>query len=503
MSSKPRSFLIAAIFTLLGMAAGAQTSPFSSSAEVSGLSNIKHIIVLAQENRSFDHYFGELRQYWAQNGYADESFDGLPQFNPTSGIAPLYGPPPSNPGCDPAYMPPYDCTIDANSPKVSSFELNTECTENTSPSWNEAHAEWDLNDPTGLKPPLQNGFVWTAAHDARNMKPNFNDTDGKRAMGYYTSKDLNYYYFMASNFATSDRWFQPVMSRTHPNREYLYAGTSQGDVYPIGTNSGDGQRLTAKTIFQELQSAGVSWKIYVNPKYSPCSGPPYSPSCLLTLSYVQFFTWGQTIPQSYPQNIAPISQYFTDLKNGTLPQVAFIEPATDAGLDEHPSDTDNAPSRIQLGAQYVSTLINALMTSSSWHTSAFILTFDESGGLYDHASARSTVSPDGIKPHDLFSGDTCTKTTGPTCDFVYTGYRVPLIVVSPFTRKHYVSHTVADTTAILRLIESRFGVASLTARDAHQMNMTEFFDFTNPPWMAPPNPPAQHTGDACYLNALP
>jgi phospholipase C len=88
-------------------------------------------------------------------------------------------------------------------------------------------------------------------------------------MGYYTGKDLNYYYFMASNFATSDRWFHPVMTRTHPNREYLYAATSQGDVYKVGTSSADSQHLTAKTIFQELQSKGISWRIYVNPSHSP------------------------------------------------------------------------------------------------------------------------------------------------------------------------------------------------------------------------------------------
>ncbi|HZE27660.1 MAG TPA: alkaline phosphatase family protein, partial [Terriglobales bacterium] len=87
--------------------------------------------------------------------------------------------------------------------------------------------------------------------------------------------------------------------------------------------------------------------------------------------------------------------------------------------------------------------------------------------------------------------------------FVYTGYRVPLIVVSPFTKKHYVSHTAADYTAILKLIETRFNLPALTRRDAAQMDMTEFFDFTNPPWATPPSPPAQNTGGACYLDRLP
>ncbi len=479
----------------------------ASSSAQTGLNKVNHIIVLAQENRSFDNYFGQLRQYWAQNAYADQSLDGLPQFNPTSGIAPLYGPPPTDPGCDPALPPPSRCTVNANSPKIASFELMTECTENTSPSWNEAHNQWDIYDPTGLKPAKLNGFVRAAANDARlKQPPPYYDTNGVRAMGYYTGKDLNYYYFMASNFATSDRWFHPLMSRTHPNREYLYAATSQGDVYPVGTDAADGARLTAKPILQALQNAGISWKIYVNPSHTSCTGPPYSASCLLNLSYIKYFTWGQTIPTSFPQKIAPISQYFTDLKNGTLPQVAFIEPASGAGLDEHASDSDQYPINAQRGAQYVSTLINALMTSSSWKSSVFILTYDESGGLYDHISPVPTVSPDGLKPKDLQTGDICNSTTypsGPTCDFVYTGYRVPLIVVSPFTIRHYVSHTVADLTAILKLIETRFGLPSLTTRDAHQMNMTEFFDFTNSPWLTPPTPPAQVTSGMCYLNSLP
>jgi phospholipase C len=475
------------------------TATFSSQGTLSALN---HIIFLAQENRSFDHYFGALRQYWAQNGFPDQSFDGLPQFNPPSGPPPLLGPAPSIPGCDPNSPPPADCVFDPGNP-VTSYHLITQCTENTSPSWNESHADWDYVDPVGMLPATLDGFVWTAGHDARAIQPPFNDSDGIRAMGYYDGSDLNYYYFMASNFATSDRWFNPAMTRTQPNRQYLVAGTSQGYAYPVGTDSQDQALLTAPTIFQELQSAGVTWKIYVNPQGSSCSGPPYDPACLLTLSSVSNFAWGQTIPTTYPGNIAPVSQYFTDLQNGTLPQVALMEPASDAGLDEHPSNSDTAPSNIQLGANYVSSLINGLMGSSSWKDSVFILTYDEFGGLYDHVSPQPAVSPDGIAPVDLLPGDICTQTTGPTCDFVYTGYRLPLIVVSPYARKNYVSHTVADLTAILKLIETRFNVPALTKRDAAQMDMTEFFDFSNPLWLTPPNPPLQNTSGACYLDKLP
>ncbi len=501
------SFILGGFMVALACGAWGQdsTSTSQSTESTQGLQQINHIIFMVQENRSFDHYFGALRQYWVQNGYPDQSFDGLPQFNPRSGIPPLHAPAPTNPGCDPSFPAPSDCIIDSQSPNVKSFKLLTQCSENTSPSWNESHVDWGLNDPTGKMPARLNGFVYTAAHDGRVV--GFHDKRGRRAMGYYNGSDLNYYYFMASNFATSDRWFSPVMSRTHPNREYLIAATSQGTVYPLGSNNQDSQPLTATTIFQELQAANVSWKIYVNPTNSGCSGPPYAPSCLLESSYVKQFQWGQSIPTNFPNNIGtigvPNSDFDNDLKNSTLPQVVQIEPASNAGLDEHPTNSDAAPSQTQRGAAYVASIVNSLMASSYWKDSTFILTYDEGGGLYDHVSPAAAAIPDGIAPKDLFAGDICTKTTGPTCNFRFTGYRVPLLVISPFTKKNFVSHTPADFSAILKLIEARFSLSALTQRDAAQIDMTEFFDFTNPPWLTPPSPPAQSTSDPCYVNKLP
>jgi phospholipase C len=457
---------------------------------------------MVQEHSSFDNHFGALRDYWAKNGYPDQSFDGLPQFNPTSGAAPLYAPPPTNPGCNPAFPPPNDCVYDANN-AVSSFHLKTVCTENASPSWNESHVDWNFHDQLGLTPPAAlDGFVFSAAHDARNYSPPFIDVNGVRAMGYFDGNDLNYYYFMASNFATSDRWFHPLMSRTGANREFVIAATSQGRVYPNGTDANDSSLLTAPIIFEELQNAGITWKIYVDPTDSGCSGPPYDLTCLLTQAYVPF-VFGQSIPTKYPQNLGTMTDYFADLQNGTLPQVAIIEPATPAGLDEHASSYDASPTNVQLGANYVASIINALMQSPVWTDSVFIFTYDEFGGLYDHVAPQPTVSPDGIKPLDLLPGDVCSNATGPTCDFTYTGYRVPLLVISPFTKKNYVSHTIADTTAILKLIETRFNLPALTKRDAIQPDMTEFFDFKNPPWLKPPTPPTQNINGACYMDHLP
>jgi phospholipase C len=355
--------------------------------------------------------------------------------------------------------------------------------ENPSPSWNESHVDWSIYHPTA-DPPVLDGFVWEAAGDAQ--VDGFHDTLGQRAMGYYTDADLPYYYFLASQFATSDRWFSPVMSRTHPNRMYSMAATSQGHVYPIPQG---GAQLTAPTIFGELQKAGISWKIYGG------SGTYYS-----------MFTESNSLLNGH---FFPRSQYFTDLQNGTLPQVAWFEPGSDIGADEHPGiDPNNPGPNNQFGAEWVSTLINALMQSSSWKDSVFIFTFDEMGGFYDHVAPFGEVSPDGIKPNDLVGNDICNQgeANPVNCDFTVSGYRVPFFVVSPFARPHYVSHTNMDYTAALKLIETRFNLPSLTARDAAQPDMTEFFDFAGAPWATPPTPPQQPVRGgptACYTNTLP
>jgi phospholipase C len=466
------------------------------------LQSVNHIVFMVQENRGLDHYFGALQQYRAQNGIPG-TFDGLPQFNSPAGATA------TNPGCDPAFpfqqspAPFNDCVtvvngaIDGNSPLIPSQKLITQCVENPSPSWNESHVDWNVVDPLSPTATLD-GFVHTAAHDVRDLQyvpgtnPPESDVNGIRVMGYYDSSVLPYYYFMASNFATSDRWFSPVMTRTQSNREYLMAATSLGHVYPPPAGA---PQFTNMTIFEQLNNNNISWRIYVSD----------SGGSLQSHTELGMYTFAN----SQGANFVPASQFMTDVQNGTLPAVAEIDPGFAAGTDEHAEQDDSHPGgRIQVGAQYVSSLINALMQSPSWKDTVFILTWDEGGGFYDHVAPQPAVSPDLIKPNDLQPGDICSDPTktGPTCDFVFTGYRVPLIVVSPFSKKNYVSHTVADYTAILKFIETRFNVPTLTQRDAAQMDMTEFLDFVNAPWKTPPSPssiPTQPTSAPCYMDHLP
>ena len=402
---------------------------------------VQHIIFMLQENRSFDSYFGHLNGYRTSKGLPAD-VDGTPAD---------------------ASNPSYD-----GSRQITPFHMRSMCSENLTPSWNESHVDWNRNDPLSPTPKMD-GFVREAAGFARDT--GLLDIEGLRAMGYYDASDLPFYYFTATQFATSDRWFSPLMTKTQPNRLASLAATSAGFIRAPDTT------LSQKTIFHLLEAAGISWKVYTT------SGTTY-------LSYFQPFA------SQHSEKIVPVEQYFRDLQADTLPAVALIETGTETeagvdntNLDEHPNN------HIQLGAHYVARLMTALMQSNAWKSSVFILTYDEGGGLYDHVPPQPTVSPDGIKP--------ILKPTDLQDDFTRTGFRVPLIVVSPFTRPGYVSHTVADYTAILKFIETRFGLPNLTQRDAAQPDMTEFFDFSGAPNLNPPSPPEQPTNGPCYKDHLP
>ncbi len=412
----------------------------------SSLNSINHIILFMQENRSFDHYFGQLNVYKASVGLPQDVDTWGPNKTP-DGVATVgYDPVTGQPG-----------------PPIPAFHMQSACSENLSSAWNESHREFNLNDrslPNG-GPDVMNGFAFVEGQFAFQSNQNgfgvFQDVTGKRAMGYYDQNDLPYYYFMAANFATSDRWFSPVPTRTHPNRFYWMAATSQGNIIPPTA------QMNAKTIFQAMDAAGITWKIYKGGKNT----------------YYSYFVYSNT----HSQNVVPLSQYFTDVQNGTLPQVAYIETGVEQNLVSQSAVDEHPDNNVQHGEAFAAGLINALMNSQSWKDSVFIHTYDEGGGFFDHVPPIPEVNPDGIqpllRPFDFVG------------DFTKSGFRVPLIVISPFSKKNFVSHTPMDFTAALKLIETRFNLPPLTQRDASMPDMTEFFDFTTPngPWATPPNPP--------------
>ncbi|HUL98819.1 MAG TPA: alkaline phosphatase family protein, partial [Mycobacterium sp.] len=309
---------------------------------------------------------------------------------------------------------------------------------------------------------------WTGTHNevnggamdgftAANVDVADGDPTGSRTMGYYDQTDLPFYYGLFNTFAIGDRYFCSVLSQTFPNRLYLLAGTSFGHI------RNDTVGLPFPSVFNLLDNAALTWRIYA-------SQYPVSYGGL-------FFAY---VSNNRPAHVFPQSQFYTDLANGDLPSVVFIDPdlidTPDKENDEHP------PADVQVGQKFVADAINGLMGSSAWASSALFFTYDEHGGFYDHVYPPSAPVPDAIPPL-LQPGDTVAA-------FDRYGVRVPAAVISPYSKPHFVSHVVHDHTSILRFIEYRFGLPSLTNRDANADPMLEFFDFNTPAFLTPPTLPA-------------
>ena len=423
---------------------------------------IKHVFFMLQENRSFDMYFGELGAYrssrLAQFGITDtQTING---FDPTVTLTNAH-----------------------TGAKVQPFHEATECTENLTPSWDESHHDTTLAGGDGAWATTTTytssdfgmaGFLDTTGSVNQKYDPN-----GTRALGYYNQQDLPYYYDLATFFPTSDAWHSPLLANTIPNRMYLMAASSFGHEYPDGS-SGHPQ-YSAQTIFRAMHKANVSWLYY------------YHDGVFLA-NFADFFD------PAIESNVYPWTDLMNRL-NGTcsggpcdpdqaLPQVIFIDSASGgSGLDEHPDNN------VQTGAAYVQSIISALMKSDAWKDSIFILSYDEGGGLYDHVPPFMVPPPDNYAPgqcpdpNNGSPGYCKTGKLGGT--FNLTGFRVPLVVISPYAKPNFVSHVPRDYTAILGFIEKQFGVASLTARDAYwqdpSRDMSEFFDFSTPALLNAPN----------------
>jgi phospholipase C len=515
---------------------------------VGSLSSIQHVIFMLQENHSFDNYFGMLNPYRQANGWSVGE-DG--KVYTVDGIDDKLG------------------TIsnqDDQGTSYSLFKFTSTCIDDETSAWLESYGDASRWNFTTSRPIAMDGFVHTAGGYANNCASagtcsgNFTDLTGKRAMGYYDQGFLNYYYYMAAQFALSDRWFSPLSSKSIDNRIATFTGgTTQGLVFDPGNNDGLGQ-LDIPTIFQELDQASVSWKIYYTVTQGFCldedecpggSSAEYPATDFSSLSYSYQFLYenlSRAACTSSTQassvvgdtsnsfcidlsHIAPLSTYFSDLTNGTLPSFAFIE-AGYGNNDEHPGSGQS----ILQGQAQVANILNSFMASPSWKDSVFFLSYDEGGGPYDHvppvpghsndntdsslgsipdisaiavnADSYNACLPSGPAPTlhcDLASSDPgASPADAPAVQgfAAQLGFRLPNMVVSPFTRKHYVSHTPMDHTAVIKFVENRFigPSAHLTARDAAQPNLLDFFDFTNIPWATPPTPPAPVTSATLGYN---
>src|SRR5262249_39013107 len=255
---------------------------------------VNHVVLMIQENRSFDHYFGQMTSYRTAHGIPingspatidDESSGWFSNFSPVS---------------------------NAN---IAAYHSGSVCTEDLTPDWTESHKNFNWQNPAGAdsNSPMD-GFVSLAtqiSQYAATLGIQMADQDGHRVMGYFDGNDLNYYYFMASNFAMGDHFYSPVPSNSPAQRHFLFAATSQGYVH-----DGSPGHLPAKTIWQELDAAGVSWKIYSEEKN--------------LYTYLQDFAYYNQPGVS--ARVVAIDQFFTDAAAGQLPGVSFIETGLHDGL---------------------------------------------------------------------------------------------------------------------------------------------------------------------------
>ncbi len=372
---------------------------------------INNIVVMMQENRSFDHYFGQLHFEGQRRSRAEPKNASNPD--------------PTNPG----------------GPPIRPFHQTRYCeVADLDHSWNGTHREWNGG--------AMDGFTM-ANVDA-------NDPTGSRTMGFYDQADLPFYYALYSTFAMAERYFCSALTQTFPNRFYLLAATSFGHIANDFPMSPTDFSPAGGTIFEALDNANISWKVYFN-----------QIAFALEFAYVR---------NQASANLRPITEFATDAQNGTLPQVAWIDPIfigpKEVENDEHP------PANIQVGQKFVADQINAFMQSPQWAHGALFLTYDEHGGFFDHVPPPPACAPDNVPPM-LEAGDEPGA-------FDRYGIRVPMVVVSPYARKHYVSRRVYDHTSILRFIETRFDLPALTHRDANADAMLKMFKFRRPRFLTPP-----------------
>ena len=357
---------------------------------------IQHLVVLMQENHTFDNYFGTY-----------PGADGLPADAKM----------PMNPK-------------DPNSGYELPWHIGMYATTDLSHSAATFRDQYD-----GGK---MDGFI--SALLQRNQ-------DGRLAMGYYDGRDIPYYWNLADNYVLFDRFFSSARDGSGANHLYWVSGTAPK---VNGNQNLANAMANIPTIFDRLQVAGISWKFYVQ-NYDPTItyrdlgniGNRESQVIWVPLLNIDRFIDSPALSS----HIVDLSQYYIDLQSGNLPSVSYIVPSGDS---EHP------PSSLLSGQLFTKNLIQELMRSTAWNSSAFFLAYDDWGGWYDHV-------------------------TPPQVDANGYGLRVPVLLVSPYALKGNVNHTQLDFTSFLKFIEENWNLAPLADRDSKANDFLSAFDFTQQP----------------------
>jgi len=348
-----RLLYIAPLLLLL-LAPDAQISLAAAATSVA-TSPIQHVVVIFQENHSFDNYFGTFP---GANGIQN----------------------------DPPTVHPYHITG-----SITDLCHSTIC----------AHIAYDNGKMDGF--PQAEG--------------------SKQTFGYYNKKDIPYYWGLARNYTLFDNYFTSAMGPSLPNHLYLVAGQDAG--VPDSVSQGPAQ-MNIGSIVNELSAAKDTWGYY----------SPYTMGNENALGLVSSVIDNATMVQ----NLKGSDQFIGDLQSGKMPAVSYI--TANDGQNEHP------PYDIATGVAWVQSIISAIQASPYWGSTVIFLTWDDYGGWYDH------VIPPQVDKHGL-------------------GFRVPLLMVSPFAKHGYIDHTVSDHTSLMKFIERVFGLAPVTQRDAMTSDLME------------------------------
>lgn len=467
-----RGFLLAAAAALSLPPALAKAAAIDADVRSGTLADVEHVVIFMQENRSFDHYFGAMN---GVRGFADRFPIPLPGDDHrtvwTQGNDTTKG--------GPALLTP--------------FPLNTVQTfahmrvEGTPHNWFDAQAAWDLGRMSR----------WPAAKT-------------ERAMGYYRREDIPFQYALADAFTLCDAYHCSVQTGTNTNRLFLWTGTNDPsgrfggpsisnshDRFVAQGGAADSYRWT--TYAERLLAAGVSWRIYQDMADNFTDNP--------TAGFKTFRDSHDGLPGSDPRLAAlglstrKLDGLRQDVLAGTLPQVSYIvAPAADS---EHPG-----PSSPAQGADYTARVIDALTADPKvWARTVLLVMFDENDGFFDHMPppAPPALGPDGqvlgastvdtAGEHHLVRNPTEAKAERDAfMGHPYgLGPRVPLYVLSPWSRGGWVNSQVFDHTSVIRFLEKRFGVMEPNIspwRRAVCGDLTSAFDFRTP-------------NDAPFARALP
>lgn len=404
-----------AFLTLLSASRLAAAPAFEGSNKRQGsllTDRIKNVVVLIQENRSFDSIVGDFSYRGDINGLRNVKF-----CNPVNVTDPSQG------------------TVCATptAPNIAADDPNHSISGDNMELFTTFH-------PNASSEEVMQGFVYEQEITFQTV----NATRAAEAIEYYNENNLPTLTTLSEEFVLFDEWFCAVPGPTNPNRAYITAGTSYG--HGSNDNAFNIAALPVRSVFQQLSENGITWINYYNSSFAPDS---------------LFYSWTVSSGANMT-NVKPLTQFYTDAEAGTLPQFTYINPECCNVQSFHP------PSSMTDGQIFVKSIYETLRASPQWENTLFILTFDENGGFADHVPP-----PVGVPPGDnLTYTETSPDGMPYTFDFSRLGVRVPAWLISPWVGKSMIEHKgqnnghVYTHTSILAFLANLWGLDYLTPRVA-------------------------------------